>query len=148
MKSAWYRCKLGLWNQLPIIKNPPSPPRQNLRLPLLFPLLSWKLGGPSNGTQLAVWEWSPWAEAVAGFSFDSAGGWGQGSDRRDCRCNIEFLTPSLLWWRSSPLVAYFSNRKDGLFICISSACPTLQMWAEDKMLCVCFGISSLPKERG
>lgn len=42
------------------------------------------------------------------------------------------LSPSLLWWRMPPSVACYSSRKDGLFVCISSACPTLQMWADHK----------------
>lgn len=49
VRSAWCRWKLRQWNQLRTVKNQTSP-GWNLRLPLLFPILSWKLGGQSNLT--------------------------------------------------------------------------------------------------
>ena len=99
--------QVELWIQLPIIKNRTSPPQWKLRLPLLFPLLSWKLGSLLNPTQFVVVEWSPWAKAVAGFTLYSAGNWGQGSActhfrQKGLLSNIDFICPRLFSGEDSP----------------------------------------------
>lgn len=128
-------------------------PRCILRLPLLFLCCH---GNLAASLPHSLWYWSGLSEPKQWQGLPSTRLRLKGkdelvciSDRRGCWSNSDFLSPISSLVKQPPLAAYFSSRKDGLFLCVSSLCPTLEMGAEHKMPCVCLGIiHSLRREGG